>query len=168
MEDMRQAPTDWLSIHASKLPKSEDERPPRVFQFFDEFCAEVENLRCRQACDAHSQAEQVGCICTLAERLADLSGPWMSKSEFAQVLAPVGYDWQQALRKYELYAERKLWKEAGPELERLHAEAENAYNLKVGSRDPQLRKAFHAASKAAWDRSDRVLSDLEKIMSKSD
>ncbi len=161
---MRQAPTDWLAIHASKLPRVEDNGPPTVFEFFDEFRSELENLRCRGTCDAHSPSEQVGCVCALADRLADLSGEWISKSEFAQVLVPAGFDQQQALQKYRLYAHMKLLEEAEPELEELGLEAENAYNWQVEKPCPQTHRAFNAAAQASRNRFEKVYTDLEKVM----
>ncbi len=42
---MRQAPTDWLAIHASRLPKIDDDGgPPLPSELFAEFRAELEKL----------------------------------------------------------------------------------------------------------------------------
>ncbi len=110
----------------------------------------------------------MGCVCALAGWLADLSGEWIPKSEFAQAMASVGYDQQQALQKYRMYAEMKLSEEAEPELKRFGAEAENAYNWKVEKACPQTHRAFHSAIKVSRERYNRIYEDLEKIMSISD
>jgi len=163
------APTDWLEIHASKLDAHAQlgelpAGPPTSRELLDDFLSMLGELRCYKTRKAREECMQSpGCVCALADQLADLSGEWIAKADFAQALAAAGYSQEEVLSKYRIYAEEKLALEAETDLERLFQEKSNAYNWKMENTCIATIKAYDDASRGFRARLQKIRDDLEKI-----
>ncbi len=151
-------PVDWLSKRVAALRAQRPNPPSLKHlghEFMRDLMEELDALRCQEPCPSQNGAVTVAdgtaatsatatsqsgadpvaatastllCICGLIDRISDLTGEWVPKDEFVAVLQPFGYTKDKALKKYSIYALKKIKTKYRDEFERLEQEAENAYN----------------------------------------